>query len=92
MMEHKGIWADYGDEMGQYIANAPIDELNGTMDFYCENWKSALGERLKNSILNFKEINKKKYKKLISNIFLNMIKQQKNTKNQKNCIQSLLIE
>ena len=58
MMEHKGIAADYGDEMGQYIANAPIDELNGTMDFYCKNWKSALGERLKNSILNFKEINK----------------------------------
>ena len=54
MMEHKGIWTDYGDEMGQYIANAPIDELNGTMDFYCENWKSALGERLKNCIFNFK--------------------------------------
>lgn len=64
MMEHKGIWTDYGDEMGQYIANAPIDELNGTMDFYCENWKSALGERLKNSILNFKKINKEKIQEI----------------------------
>ena len=64
MMEHKGIAADYGDEMGQYIANAPIDELNGTMDFYCENWKSALGERLKNSILNFKKKNKEKIQEI----------------------------
>ena len=64
MMEHKGIWADYGDEMGQYIANAPIDELNGTMDFYCENWKSALEERLKNSILNFKKMNKEKIQEI----------------------------
>ena len=64
MMEHKGIAADYGDEMGQYIANAPIDELNGTMDFYCKNWKSALGERLKNSILNFKKLNKEKIQEI----------------------------
>ena len=30
------------------------------MDFYCKNWKSVLGERLKNSILNFKKLNKEK--------------------------------
>ena len=30
MMEHKGIAADYGDEMGQAISNAPIDALRWT--------------------------------------------------------------
>jgi hypothetical protein len=64
MMEHKRILIDYSDEMGQAISNAPIKWLDGTMDFYCNNWKSELGERLKNSKLNFKEINKEKIQEI----------------------------
>ena len=64
MMEHKGISSDYGDEMGQAISTSPIDALRWTMDFYCKNWKSVLEERLKNSILNFKKLNKEKIQEI----------------------------